>query len=243
EAGIPLDELSDAGPGENGDTPAAAVEAIPTSVPNTLLQLAAEAGVEEIVQYLLIERRADPAAPIAPLHRRTTTPPSSSSDAPAIPHRTAYDLASARAVRDVFRRLMAEQPDWAEWAQMGPGGARVPSALTGEMEEKRGGKVKERRNSLREKARARETAITAKGGPVQDPTPAPAPAPATIPKPSSQIANRLGGGSGGTNAPSALRQAVDQQAGITPEVRARIEREKRARAAEARMKALQGGKE
>ncbi|KAE8261561.1 hypothetical protein A4X03_0g3142, partial [Tilletia caries] len=85
--------------------------------------------------------------------------------------------------------------------------------------------------------------ITAKGGPVQDPTPAPAPAPATIPKPSSQIANRLGGGSGGTNAPSALRQAVDQQAGITPEVRARIEREKRARAAEARMKALQGGKE
>ncbi|CAD6969470.1 unnamed protein product, partial [Tilletia controversa] len=72
--------------------------------------------VEEIVQYLLIERRADPAAPIAPLHRRTTPPPSSSSDAPAIPHRTAYDLASARAVRDVFRRLMVEQPDWAEWA-------------------------------------------------------------------------------------------------------------------------------
>ncbi|KAE8248685.1 hypothetical protein A4X13_0g5514 [Tilletia indica] len=239
EAGIPLDEVSESLPEEGSEAPA--VEAVPTSTPSTLLQLAADAGSEEIVQYLLIERRADPTAPILPLYRRTsTTTASNNAENTTVPHRTAYDLSHSRPVRDVFRRLMAEQPEWCDWASMGAGGARVPSALTGEMEEKRDGKVKERRNLMREKARARELAAAAKGPSESSSTPPPPPA-APAPKPSSSVSNRLGGGTGGTNAPSALRQAVDQSAGVTPEVRARIEREKRARAAEARMKALQGG--
>ncbi|KAK0534717.1 hypothetical protein OC834_001773 [Tilletia horrida] len=247
EAGIPLDELR-SGDALNGDTENEAFETVPTSVPSTLLQLASEAGAEDIVQYLLIERRANPTLPIQPFLRRTAAARSDPTLSTTAPHRTAYDLTTSRPVRDIFRRLMAEQPDWYDWAGMGPGGARIPSALTGEMEERREGKAKERRNLMREKARAREaaTAASSKGSQSDAPSsafaaaaPAPPPAP---PKPSSDVSNRLGGGSGGANAPSALRQAIDQQAGVTPEMRARIEREKRARAAEARMKALQGGK-
>jgi len=233
EAGIPLTDLRESAMPSDGDDQQ--YEEIPTSVPSTLLQLAADAGAEDVVQYLLIERRADPTIPICPLHRLSTSTTTSSSD--AVPHRTAYDLSHTRQVRDVFRRLMGEQPDWCDWANMGPGGARVPSALTEEMEERRDGKVKERRNLMRGKARAREAASAAKA-PVEAQS-APITAPVPPPKASSNVANRLGGGVGGTNAPAGLRQAIDQQAGVTPEMRARIEREKRARAAEARFKAMQ----
>ncbi|KAK0546655.1 hypothetical protein OC846_001372 [Tilletia horrida] len=253
EAGLPLTELIDpalqsesgAHVGEKEGEP------VPTSVPSTLLQLAAESGAEEIVQYLLIERRADPTLAILPLYRRRSVAPSTSESSPAAsaaappPHRTAYDLCPSRPTRDIFRRLMADQPDWYDWAGMGPGGARVPSGLTNEMEEKRDGKQKERRNLLREKARAREAAAASSSQNQQKaaaPSEPVAEVQASTPPPSSNVANRLGGGGGSgpkNTAPSALRQAVDQQAGVTPEMRARIEREKRARAAEARMKGLQ----
>ena len=59
--------------------------------------------------------------------------------------------------------------------------------------------------------------------------------PVAAPKPSSASKNRLGGSN---TAPRALHKERDEAAGLSPEVRARIEREKRARAAEARFKGL-----
>lgn len=50
--------------------------------------------------------------------------------------------------------------------------------------------------------------------------------------------NRLGGS--GAGLPNALRNRRDEDAGLTPEMKLRIEREKRARAAEARLKGLAG---
>ncbi|PWO00942.1 hypothetical protein FA09DRAFT_358291 [Tilletiopsis washingtonensis] len=195
-------------------------------VPSTILQLAAEGGHEEAVRYLLVERRADPTLPVLP-------PPGV---AGAAVHRTAYDLCSSRAARDVFRRLMAAQPEWYTWDSMEAGGARVPSALTGEMEERQQAKVKDRRTALREKAKAREAAAAAKEAANPTPAPPPAPEPVAPVKESSATKNRLGGAP-----PARLMQQRDEQAGLSPEMRARIEREKRARAAEARFKALQGG--
>ncbi len=70
-------------------------------------------------------------------------------------HRAAYDLCSTKEVRNVFRRMMAEHADWHDWAGMGSGGARVPSALTDEMQEHQTAKQKDRRAAMREKARER----------------------------------------------------------------------------------------
>lgn len=224
-------------------------------VPGTLLQLAAAAGQEEAVRYLLIERRADPTLPVPlPADKSVRAegveegkPADGEVDAKAnsgesteTTHRTAYDLASTREVRTVFRRLMAEQPDWADWGGMGPGGARIPSALTDEMENAQRFKAKDRRRGLREKARERERERAARSlAPSEVPTePEPESTPAPASAPSSSSRNRLGGMGA---APRALLEARDEAAGLTPEMRARIEREKRARAAEARMKALEGG--
>ena len=117
---------------------------------------------------------------------------------------------------------MADQPEWWDWAGMGPGGARVPSALTSEMEEAQASKARNRRAALRERAREREAKAAAK--PAPEPVPEPAPAPA--PKPT-RGPQKLGGGG-----------PVGADAGLSDEMRMRVEREKRARAAEARMQAL-----
>lgn len=183
-------------------------------VPATLLQAAAAADQPDIVQYLL-ERRADPTRPVPPV------------DEGEVPYRTAYDLCASKATRAVFRRAMAEHPDWCAWDSMGPGGARVPSALTSEMEEAQASKARTRRNAMREKMREREKADAPGEAPVPEPVEAP-PAAAPAPAPASRATGpqRLGGGGA---APDAT---------LSDAMRARIEREKRARAAEARMQAL-----
>ncbi|PWN22645.1 hypothetical protein BCV69DRAFT_93146 [Microstroma glucosiphilum] len=221
-------------------------------IPSTLLQLAAEAGQEDVVQWLLVEKRADPtigvstppAPPTEASQAGTDTPApaaavEASSDTPW-PHRTAYDLvpSSSKGTRNVFRRLKANQPDWYDWS----GKARVvDSALTGEMEENQS----RRKAGLREKARAREREREEREREKesQQATAAPAPAAVVSAPASSATKNRLGGGNAnqGTAASRAAKDARDKMEGVSPEMRARIEREKRARAAEERMKKLQGG--
>lgn len=212
-------------------------------IPCTLLQLAAESGSEAVTRYLLEDKRADPTLAAVRLGdvRRRLAESSETEQAPEAavepPHRTAYDLCSTKEVRNVFRRMMAEHPDQFNWGGMAAGGARVPSALTEEMQDSQSAKQKDRRAALREKARERankaaeRSASSTSASQEEEQV-----ASATLQQKSSHhTTNRLGGSN---TAPRALLQQRDEQQGLTAEMRARIEREKRARAAEERMKAL-----
>lgn len=134
--------------------------------------------------------------------------------------RTAYNLAKTKAVRNVFRRCAGSHPDWWDWL----GSAKVQSVLTKDMEEVRDEKKKVRRKGLKDKIREREEREKEKV--VSDPVPEERAwkTKSTI----EEVAGprKLGGSSGST----------EGVAGLTPEMRARIERERRARAAEARLK-------
>lgn len=206
-------------------------------ISSTLLQLSAEAGSEAVVRYLLEEKHADPTLPterLGELRKRFSPGSVSEANSAEVPHRTAYDLCSTKEVRNVFRRMMADQPDRFDWGGMSTGGARVPSALTEEMQDNQSAKQKDRRAAMREKARERASKAAEKEAfkpPVQEEPKVES----QQPKSSHHTTNRLGGSN---TAPRALLQQRDEQQGLTPEMRARIEREKRARAAEERMKAL-----
>ncbi|KAI0766573.1 hypothetical protein BD413DRAFT_696795 [Trametes elegans] len=207
----------------------------------TLLQVATQAGQEELVRYLLEDLRANPTIDV-PAPRTAAdadvedSAQESDTDAPALPRtrgsrRTAYDLARTKSVRNVFRRCAAAHPDWWDWLGTEAGGARVPSVLSAEMEVGREEKKKARRKGLKDKVREREAREQEKEKDVA-PTPPP---PVEVSRPVKEQPKigprKLGGASGG----------VESVAGLTPEMRAKIERERRARAAEARLKALQGG--
>ncbi|PPQ94660.1 hypothetical protein CVT25_009391 [Psilocybe cyanescens] len=99
----------------------------------------------------------------------------------------------------------------------GTGAARVPSALSQEMEEERDEKKKEREAKEKEKEKDRPKTPPVESKPPVNPS-------------SNSTSWRLGGGS----------SAAEEIAGLTPEMRAKVERERRARAAEARLKGLQG---
>ena len=185
----------------------------------TVLQVATSSGQEEVVRWLLEEKGADP----------TIDVPSESShadlDVIAQPskRRAAYDLASTKEVRNVFRRCAASHPDMWDWF----GAGRIPSALTVDQEEQRDEKKKVRRKGLKDKIKEREAR--------QPAIPEPEPEPEVETKMVGTLEEKTGprklGGTTGDN------NAV---LGLTPEMRAKLERERRARAAEARMKALSG---
>lgn len=200
----------------------------------TLLQVASHAGHEGMTEWMLESVHANPTIPI-PSGRQLQEGDqdgghrSDASDTPpALPlgsRRTAYDLAKTRAVRDVFRRCAADHPTWWDWF----GAARVPSALSKEMEEEREEKKKVRRKGLKDKVREREAKEREKEKDLsisRPPPPSPEPT-----KPTQDVTGprKLGGVT-----------RTDGIAGLTPEMRAKVERERRARAAEMRLKALGG---
>ncbi|KAK7031385.1 bVLRF1 domain-containing protein [Favolaschia claudopus] len=190
----------------------------------TLLQVAAHAGHEDVTSWLLETLRADPTIDV-PLAKGgepedNDNDSGEASDSPKPPkgnRRTAYDLARTRAVRDVFRRCAGAHQDWWDWF----GAARVPSALSKEQEEERDEKKKVRRKGLKDRVKDRE----AKVKPTE-----PEPQPEPVRKVAEPTAGprKLGGTSGAS-------QGI---VGLTPEMRAKVERERRARAAEARLNAL-----
>ncbi|EJU03628.1 hypothetical protein DACRYDRAFT_99219 [Dacryopinax primogenitus] len=207
----------------------------------SLLQVACSAGQEEVVQWLLEDQHADPtiAVPsgvsVAPRKEedededdegRPTTP------AVAGTRRAAYDLATTRAVRNVFRRLAYSQPTAWDWL----GAARVPSALSPHMEAVKEGKKAVRRKALKDRLQAREKEREAERAKQEAEDRArlarekeeDARRRANEPALARTGPNKLGGAS--ANGPK------DGLAGLTPEMRARIERERRARAAEARLR-------
>lgn len=193
----------------------------------SLLQVAAQSGHEAVVQWLLFDLHADPTTPVSLAWVKEGGIESDASDVEAPPagsRRTAYDLARSRAVRDVFRRCAADHPDWWDWF----GVAHVPSALSKEKEDERDDKKKQRRKGLREKMREREAREREREKTSEVVVPIEEPPKSKEPPSGVQ---RLGGSSGST----------DSTAGLTPEMRAKVERERRARAAEARLK-LRGGR-
>lgn len=201
----------------------------------TLLQLAVHDGHEEMVRLLLEDARADPtiAVPLAKSgdedeDENNASDTSNAPPRPAGARRAAYDLARTKAMRDVFRRCAAVHPEWWDWL----GAGRVPSVLSEEKEREQEEKKKVRRKGLKDRVREREAREREK---VKDRPETPPPAVAEPVVRTSHIvpstSRKLGGGSG----------ATEGVAGLTPEMRAKVERERRARAAEARMKALGGG--
>jgi len=198
----------------------------------TLLQLAVQYGQEDMTQWLLQEAHANPTVPVpSPKDGDTDdiNPQAEDQedlntvDAASGTRRTAYDLARTKSMRDIFRRCAAAHPDWWDWF----GAGRVPSALSQEMEEEREEKKKVRRKGLKDRVKEREAKEKEKE---KDRPRVPEPPVQVKPQPvaSNSATRRLGGTSG----------AADGIVGLTPEMRAKVERERRARAAEARLKAL-----
>ncbi|THH01046.1 hypothetical protein EW026_g1577 [Hermanssonia centrifuga] len=209
----------------------------------TILMVSVRMGQEDIVRWLLEEAHADPTVDV--LQRDSTdldpliidgVQDDEDEDDLAKPvlsgtRRTAYDLARSREVRNVFRRCAADHPDWWDWLGVENGGARVPSILSKEMEEGREEKKKVRRKGLKDRVKEREAKEKER-----------APSPSFVVEEPSKMEKKvriketvegprkLGGSAG----------ASEGVAGLTPEMRAKVERERRARAAEARMKALGG---
>ena len=195
----------------------------------TLLQYATQGGQEEITEWLLNAGHADPTI-MVPSEAAVTGQDPLDGDLETIrttrgSHRTAYDLASSRALRDVFRRNAGAHPEWWDWL----GAGHVPSVLSQEMEEEREEKKKVRRKGLKEKIKERESREKERASQVEEVVDVPVLEAPTLPGPNNGP-RKLGGSSG----------SADAVAGLTLEMRAKVERERRARAAEARLKMLSG---
>jgi hypothetical protein len=195
----------------------------------TLLQYTTQAGQEDITEWLLNVGGADPTIAVpSEAVANGQDPLDGDLETIRIPrgsHRAAYDVASSRAVRDVFRRSAGAHPERWDWL----GAGRVPSVLNQEMEEEREEKKKVRRKGLKDKIKERESREKERVSEVEEVAEVPVLEAPTLSGPTSGP-RRLGGSSG----------SADATAGLTPEMRAKVERERRARAAEARLKMLSG---
>lgn len=138
--------------------------------------------------------------------------------------RTAFELAGDRATRDAFRVARAElgEDKWT-W---GEDGAKVPAALTraeaDQREEREAKKEADRRKAEEERLKREEAASGAKKG-------------------GASGARKAGGLLDGTVPKTAQDRREEEMRGLTPEQKMRIERERRARAAEERLKRMQSG--
>jgi len=132
--------------------------------------------------------------------------------------RKPYDHASSKAIRNVYRRLAHKAPEMWDWKE-----AHVPSGLSEEKEEEENKKKADRRKGLKEKLkerdakRAEEAEEEERRAAAEVPTVQPVVSGKTGPQ-------KLGGKIGGEG----------NLSGMTPEMRMMVERERRARAAEAR---------
>lgn len=190
----------------------------------SVLHLAAMADQVELVEWLLVDRRCDP-----------TTLLSYQEGRPRTLGMTAYEVAGSRGTRNVFRRAMANHPDWYDWL----GAARVPSGLSEEMEAQQASKAKDRKQRFKEKLKERdkgreeaeerervENEERERRKKLKEEEEAARKGIKRLLGP-----QRLGGSSKAGDVSKPL-----EPLGLTPEQRMRLERERRARAAEARLK-------
>ncbi|KAL2149839.1 hypothetical protein VTH82DRAFT_7515 [Thermothelomyces myriococcoides] len=184
----------------------------------TPLHLAAAQNSAPLVTGLLTRAGADPTV----LSREGKTP---------------FDLAGDRATRDAFRVARAELGEVAwDWEA-----AHVPPPLRREEAEQRAErerKALEREEQLRraaeeERLKREGPKIPSDGGNKKSSSS------------SSSSSSRLGGGGGGSllGGPpmTAEERRAEEARGLTPEQRMRLERERRARAAEERIRRMRGG--
>ncbi|EFP89598.1 hypothetical protein PGT21_004681 [Puccinia graminis f. sp. tritici] len=190
----------------------------------SLLQLASMADQPTMVEWMLESAGSDPTI----VGSRTGSNKA---------HLTAYELAPSRLTRNAFRRAMAKNPSQWDWISK----AKVPSALTEELETNQSNKNKEWNKKLKERLKERdrvraenEKAQKAKQLQQQEEEEernSKAGSGAQNKLPSG--VNRLGGGSTNRKTPAVVSNPL---AGLSEEQRMRLERERRARAAEARLK-------
>ncbi|GAA5892369.1 hypothetical protein JCM8208_005804 [Rhodotorula glutinis] len=180
----------------------------------TLLHCAASADQPHVVRFLLDSASSPSSDPtyLSPLGR------------------TAYELCGSRATRNQFRFVAFSDPGRCDWS----GAARVPSGLDEEVERDKERREEERRAKARERDEAREAERAAELAAARDKEEQRVrDAQARAPSLKAGV-NRLGGG------PPAVIQDR-QRSGLSEEQKRRVEREERARAAEARLKRLGGG--
>jgi hypothetical protein len=190
----------------------------------TMLQLASLTGQVDIVRWLLEEIRADPTIKVpssARINGALDKSIGETHEEILSSNQTAYDISLTKEVRNVFRRCAGAHPDWWDWFGRG----HIPATLTQEMEEKRDDKKRQRKGALKDKIRERMAQEKSTANEIPEPVPPLVrfEEPTTGPR-------KLGGRSG----------TPGDISGLTPEMQMKIERERRARAAEARMKTLSG---
>nr|XP_018264714.1 cytoplasmic protein [Kwoniella dejecticola CBS 10117]OBR86872.1 cytoplasmic protein [Kwoniella dejecticola CBS 10117] len=186
--------------------------------PSEILGLAASNNQEDILRYLLEEEKLDPAQPIENANNRR-----------------AYDLSANKNIRNVFRRVAHNHPEWYDWV----GAARVPSGLSDELEAEQNSKKSERRKGLKEKLKEREKqrAIEAVQ---EEQAEKQAEEKRQAEEAMKLAAMTLGSGNSGSGTGSKGPQKLGGKVGgeglggMSQEMRMQIERERRARAAEAR---------
>ncbi|WAO86993.1 C2H2-type domain-containing protein [Fusarium falciforme] len=134
--------------------------------------------------------------------------------------KTPFELAGERATRDAFRVARSELGE-AKWSW---DSAKVPPAMTKAEADKRDEREKKEADTKEaERRRAEEERLRSEGP--------------KVPEGRKQKGNTLSAGL--TKTPQEKREAESR--GLTPEMRMRLERERRARAAEERIRRMQGG--
>ncbi|KAG0095966.1 hypothetical protein BGZ93_005200 [Podila epicladia] len=180
----------------------------------TLLHLASHHGQPQVVKLLLEKHNADPTVTSAGADQGKDELDSGFSTTSL----TAYDVAKDKETRNAFRRAMALMPDNWDWMGL----AHVPSALTPEMEAEQERKAKEKTKKLLDAERERKKTREA--------------------KPTTPVNKPVSSPSSSSSSPSLmsknLASASAANSQLSPELRMRLERERRANAAEARMAAM-----
>ncbi|TNY22850.1 hypothetical protein DMC30DRAFT_101545 [Rhodotorula diobovata] len=188
----------------------------------TLLHCASAADQPLVVRFLL----SSPASP-------SSSSSSSSADPTYVSPqgRTAYELAPSRPTRNQFRFAAFADPARCDWVAA----ARVPSGLDERVEVERERREEERRQRARERDEAREKEEERERARVaerEEEERRVRDAQARTPSLRAGV-NRLGGGP-----PQVMQER--QRSGLSEEQKRRVEREERARAAEARLRRLGG---
>ncbi|KAJ3193703.1 hypothetical protein HK101_004332 [Irineochytrium annulatum] len=189
-------------------------EMVPTRIPDalgtSLLHVAASAGQGEMVADLL-SLGADPT--LREEKGKTRSP---------------YEVSEAKDVRDAFRRAYAADADgrW-DWA-----GAGVPSPLTAEMEERQREREREKRRKQKEKQKKDPAVVAAQLAAELAVTEAEEAAKKAEEERKAEKAKKA-------SVFNRIAKFERESIGMTPEQRARLDREKRALAAEARIRGQQ----
>ncbi|KAJ3207720.1 hypothetical protein HDU67_007284 [Dinochytrium kinnereticum] len=140
--------------------------------------------------------------------------------------RTPYEVADDKDSRDAFRRAFAADPLKWDWVHQ----ANIPSMLTAEMEERQREKEREKKRKQKEKAKAMKESEAGKAALA-------AKEEAERVKREEEEMRLEKAKKGGVIGKLGKREK--ETIGVTPEMRARIDREKRALAAEGRIRAQQ----